>query len=286
MIVWLASYPRSGNTFLRTILKKVFEVESYSDEKKPEEVWKLDVEKNVIGHKEFDVSWHDFYQMARDSEEKFFIKTHLAPMDDSPAIYVVRDGRNALLSYYYFMQKYFPEARRSLFQLIAGYDYYGRWSAHYEAWRARGGVSLVLRYEDMLASPEEQIEKIADFIALPRQNSWVNPFDELSKKDPSFFRVGKSEWSPNALWSREHERLFWESEGGVMESLGYRMLREDEFVDRDDQGFFREALDAFRVFGDELDFYKKTAAERLDLIEYLHAENQKRLDIINSLSIN
>jgi hypothetical protein len=30
MIVWLASYPRSGNTFVRTLLHSAFGLESYS----------------------------------------------------------------------------------------------------------------------------------------------------------------------------------------------------------------------------------------------------------------
>jgi hypothetical protein len=32
MIVWLASYPRSGNTLLRTILKRCLDLDSYADE--------------------------------------------------------------------------------------------------------------------------------------------------------------------------------------------------------------------------------------------------------------
>lgn len=30
MIVWLASYPRSGNTFLRVLFRHVFGIETYS----------------------------------------------------------------------------------------------------------------------------------------------------------------------------------------------------------------------------------------------------------------
>ncbi len=30
MIVWLASYPRSGNTFFRVILNSIFDIKTYS----------------------------------------------------------------------------------------------------------------------------------------------------------------------------------------------------------------------------------------------------------------
>jgi len=32
MIIWLASYPRSGNTLLRTVIKSCMGIDSYSDQ--------------------------------------------------------------------------------------------------------------------------------------------------------------------------------------------------------------------------------------------------------------
>src|SRR5690348_16713218 len=91
MITWLASYPRSGNTLLRAILREMFGVQSYSlyDDKndfgnKPEVA-------EAVGHVSHGRTPEEFYRFAADSSEMYFVKTHEAPRDDSPAIYVVRD---------------------------------------------------------------------------------------------------------------------------------------------------------------------------------------------------
>jgi Sulfotransferase domain len=52
--------------------------------------------------------WSRFYVEATASSTLHLVKTHLPPRDDQRAIYVVRDGRGAVVSYYHFNRTYHP----------------------------------------------------------------------------------------------------------------------------------------------------------------------------------
>ncbi|HMJ91237.1 MAG TPA: hypothetical protein VK530_15560, partial [Candidatus Acidoferrum sp.] len=90
MIVWLASYPRSGNTFFRIVLHHVYNLKTFSVYNDPE-LEKIGVAE-VVGHETMPASLDEL----RSSSEVFFVKTHELPADKDPAIYIVRDGRDAL----------------------------------------------------------------------------------------------------------------------------------------------------------------------------------------------
>jgi hypothetical protein len=97
-------------------------------------------------------------QMAA-SPDLHFVKTHEMPgADEHPAICLVRDGRDALVSYAQFLldteQKAPKEQRshlfaRTLHDLIATNRGFGGWSANVLAWTARKAPTVFLRYEDL-----------------------------------------------------------------------------------------------------------------------------------------
>ena len=78
MIIWIASYPRSGNTLLRTICRHCFNVYSYADE--PIQETGFLANPGLGGHLEYKSDWPDFYQKASQSEKYFLIKTHSLPL--------------------------------------------------------------------------------------------------------------------------------------------------------------------------------------------------------------
>ena len=82
MIYWLASFPRSGNSFFRRVCRYNFKFIVYSK----------------YTEKKAPVDQETLIKMAK-SPEPYVVKTHDLPMDDAPAIYLVRDGRDALISY-------------------------------------------------------------------------------------------------------------------------------------------------------------------------------------------
>ena len=60
MIVWLASYPRSGNTLTRTIFKNVFDIDTYSDEVRKKDSWE-EINQS-IGHIDFEGGGYELYR--------------------------------------------------------------------------------------------------------------------------------------------------------------------------------------------------------------------------------
>jgi hypothetical protein len=151
-LIWLASYPRSGNTMLRTIMFNCFGVRSGS-------VYPRDVSESVgrqIGHVEHGPN----RQINLTGERFWLIKTHGGPQDGRHAIYVLRNGREATLSYHRFLR-----GTVSLKDIIEGRGQLPSWSDHLARWNPleRPGT-LVLRYEEMVANLGVTVDTIARFL--------------------------------------------------------------------------------------------------------------------------
>lgn len=228
MIVWLASYPRSGNTLLRTVLYQTLGLASLPESSE----WRLfptegDDPKaelqRMLGTRRPTESWEAFYPSAVSSGDCHLVKTHGAPIDDQPAIYVLRDGRKASYSYWQYHRAFLPAYGRTLLQIVAGEDYFGDWSSHYHAWADRSdGPILVLKYEDLVHATPDVVERIAAFLNhRETPKPWVNPFEELHEMSPRFFREGSVTWDPPAEWTRAIDWAFEVVHGPLMRELGY-----------------------------------------------------------------
>jgi hypothetical protein len=224
MIVWLASYPRSGNTLLRILLKDLFQLSTY----------------NIYASSSADALYIRqlvgspvlSLQQARLAPEKVFFKTHELPEDDSPAIYVVRDGRDALVSYAHYVLDYVekvPIEKQSncfdatLRNVIVNPNF-GGWSAHIFAWTQRAVPTATVRYENLIDSPVEQIQRAMLTVeyGLPElHQAQVRSFREMHSNAPAFFRKGKAgSWKEEM--SLELHELFWMHHGDAMNKLGYK----------------------------------------------------------------
>jgi hypothetical protein len=196
-IVWLASYPRSGNTFLRTILWNCFGLRSAS-------IYANDLGGNkelegYVGHIE-----HDADKQTRFLEGGIsLVKTHEHAQDDYPAIYVIRDGRAACVSLWNFYNRSLP-----LEAIIKGQHRFGTWSGHAQSWNpwVRPNT-LLLRYEDMKNDLSSTLDSIGKFLqretindSLPDRNTiaevdgrWVKPQSnwrsELAGADLELFNL-------------------------------------------------------------------------------------------------
>ena len=280
MIVWLASYPRSGNTLLRTILKQTMDLGSYSDEALTAAAGLSAAAKGEFGHLPIDEPWETFYAAASESTRVALVKTHLPPRDAQRVIYVVRDGRQSLVSYLNYHRKFFPDHPGGLMNLVLGDDYYGGWSDHYAQWLTGERRAMLVRYEDLVDATPALLNDLAQFIGHAGPVSpWANPFEKLHQENPGFFRRGEVLWQGAPGWTPLVDGAFFHVHGDLMRELGY--------VDK-------AALDeARRAFGPELaqfvelsrsllrqkrDF-EKACHERLAVINVLDAE-VKRLNAL------
>lgn len=220
MIIWLASYPRSGNTLLRTILKAAFGLSTYSLYDDREDIAaKADVAE-ATGHVVHGRDRAAFVREAAESPNLYLIKTHDPPASDSPTIYIVRDGRSASVSYWHYRRK-IDRIDHSLHEVVAGKTWPGTWSAHVAAWRPESRPrTLLLRYESLRVFGPDTLRSIGDFLGREPTNARIPDFAALREMDPSFFRSG-SDPDNIAELERTCPELFWLANAAEMRRMRY-----------------------------------------------------------------
>jgi hypothetical protein len=149
-----------------------------------------------------------------------------------PAIYLVSDGRDALVSHAHFVMAHDrnipPHEKPHHFEsilraLITSDASFGGWSGNVSAWLERKILTLVIRFEALIADPFEVVRQALAAVgySVPAIASGTIPtFDEMHAKAPTIFRKGRvNSWKeeiPETL-----PALFWERHGDVMRRLGY-----------------------------------------------------------------
>ena len=219
MIIWLASYPRSGNTLTRTLLNHAFGLASWSEHGDPKLGGHAAVSE-VIGHRHWAGDWPSAYQSMRASPHLHVVKTHAPPKDDGPAIYVVRDGRSAIVSYHHYLAR-LHDLHMTFDQISAGAASFGDWSSHLAAWSPLDRpATLLLRYEDLANDPAAAIHRLAHFLSRSPMGQWTNPFEQKRSLMPEFFHRA-SDSANIAEWSGPELDRFWVRHGTWMKALGY-----------------------------------------------------------------
>jgi hypothetical protein len=223
MLCWLASYPRSGNTFTRIILNQIFGIRSTTSFGLGGEhdfVGRLDVP-DIVGVLDENSSGAELIEKARRSDALYMVKTHEWPSTDDPAIYVLRDGRASVMSYYHYTND-IAGVPRTLEEVIRGDIYAGSWANHVFGWapdtRPR---TLLVRYEDLIADTKREVERIAAFLGVEAQKSIDVKFDTLHERFPQFFRVGNNERNIGELADSGMLELFWRWHTPMMHRFGY-----------------------------------------------------------------
>jgi hypothetical protein len=198
-LVWIASYPKSGNTWLRHLVHSL--IRSPDQSADINELIGLTAGDNSrawyqdLLTKPFEeCSDEDFAavrpaairNIAAAAEGLVFVKTHNAmvrhlgtvtiePSVTAGAIYVVRNPLDVAISYAHFGGQSIDDtialmnrdAATSPSNAKQVYQYHGSWSEHVHSWTRKPARQLhVMRYEDMLASPMEAFGRLAQFLRL------------------------------------------------------------------------------------------------------------------------
>ncbi|CAN5541425.1 sulfotransferase domain-containing protein [soil metagenome] len=220
MLVWLSSYPRSGNTLLRTRLKDCFGLHTYSIYDDKFDIGADERVSEFVGHVSHGMEESDFINFASKSDELFIVKTHDVPPDARRVIYIARDGRASAVSYHHYL-KDLTSARMSLQEVVVGSVLFGRWSRHVEgAVRRTSGETLFLRYEDLVENDEGVLQQVARFLNRPLQYKEREEFSKYKSVMPSFFRSGSNSANIDEIYD-VCPNLFWIMNGTAMNVLGY-----------------------------------------------------------------
>jgi hypothetical protein len=195
---FLVSFPRSGNTWTRFLVCNLINPDD------PVNFAQLESRIPEI----YDVSDRNLRAFPRPR----IIKSHEC-FDPryKKIVYIVRDPRDVLISYYEFQLK-----RRVISDELSLEDFVprfmeseiepktGSWRDHVVSWTAtRGGQKnfLLLRYEDMLADTQKESTKIAAFLGLDSSPERIARAVALSSAD----RMRKLEKEQSRQWKETKE---------------------------------------------------------------------------------
>lgn len=220
MLVWLASYPRSGNTLLRLLLRNGLGLETYSlhNEGDDKDFGKDDGLNKLVGHVS-GKDGHAIIEEARNSPDLRIIKTHEEPLTDDPAIYILRDGRSAVVSFFHYIRDRGTK-NIAMESIIDGLSFSGSWSSHFAAWNPTTRPNtLFLRFEDAARDPNGTILQLSDFLQKPRTGNFDQSFEELNALSPQFFRSGDDQ--KNIAEIKPFSGHFAARHGALMRQMGY-----------------------------------------------------------------
>jgi hypothetical protein len=225
MIVWIASFPRSGNTFLRILLHRIYGVPTST-------VYDVDgvaerVGAALVGAVDRPASVAEF----RAAPGIHFVKTHrprdASVADDDRAICLVRDGRDAVVSWARLESESDPSAYEAQLRTkILNRSGTGTWGANVLSWLEPPSPGRVLlRYEDLIAKPETAVKSVVSALApdlAPGPAPDIPTLATLKESDPKFFRRGQVGSHDDEL-SPDLHTLFWSlpENRRAMDLLGY-----------------------------------------------------------------
>ena len=202
-IVWVASYPKSGNTWIRAFLHNLVRLrtgehgEQDINEMARFSTWDLDKKRyaiflgfepdNAAHRAEIAATRHAVHRQIADSiDGLLFIKTHNCLVMDrghstinfdvtAGAIYVVRNPLDVAISYAHHSGVTVDDAIARMAATDAEtagsdsavYEVHGSWSQHVWSWTRNPHRALhVVRYEDLLADPRNAFAAMARHLLL------------------------------------------------------------------------------------------------------------------------
>ena len=199
MIIWLASYPKSGNTLVRSMLSAYFFSQDgdYNFEliKNIKQFPAINLFEDLGINIKDDIEVIKNYTKVQDNFNKKnsiqFCKTHsylfnfynkypFTNLENSlGVIYIVRDPRNVVTSYAHHNSMTIEEAAERMINSLVyggktGSDhisdktkvYLGSWNSNYNSWKSfkSPGKYLLIKYEDILLNKEKVLINILEFV--------------------------------------------------------------------------------------------------------------------------
>jgi hypothetical protein len=198
MIIWLASYPKSGNTWVRSIISSIL----FSDDGKikdfnllenidqyPTKKYFKGLVKNFEDGVEIQKNWiNSQIRINKDKKVKFFKTHHLyCKYGDNSftdanntlgVIHIVRDPRDLINSLKHHWS--LSDSHESMNKLLDVQNATGlkmeddknysfpvmisSWNNHYNSWKKIKKNYLLIKYEDLIDNPKLQIEVIVKYL--------------------------------------------------------------------------------------------------------------------------
>ena len=229
MIIWLASYPKSGNTWLRAFITSLLYQSTKSNPLEDiDNIRAYPLTENFYNLLD---NFNDFKQIAKNWElsqdvlnldKKIrILKTHhsLCKINNYSftnyknslgVIYIVRDPRNVITSlmHHYSLKNYSNTLKFILdknrfsgrlgkkegFERSTEFPtYISDWKNHYNSWKSFKKKNLLIKYEDLINNPKKTFKEVANFLSELVNVKLSNKKIEEAILKSSFNNLQKSE---------------------------------------------------------------------------------------------
>ena len=222
MIIWLSSYPKSGNTYIRSFLSAYFFTNNgefnFQLLKFIEQFPDRQFFNGFINTKEkASEEWLPIQREIIKSKKVRFLKTHSAygSLNNNPftssevtigGIYIVRDPRNVLLS----LMNHFSLNEDGALEMLcdqnrgiksednnyATYSFLSTWSNHLKSWsNIKSFKTILIKYEDLENNSEKNLSNLVKFINDLLKNNQGIDHQKFNKalETTSFVKLKKKE---------------------------------------------------------------------------------------------
>lgn len=230
--IFIVGYPKSGNTWMQNIVAGI--------------VYGLNLDQatdSLIQDLVPDVNYKKYYRRYR--TPMLFKSHHLPKPEYRRVVYMIRDGRDVMVSYFHHLKALEYEDINFLEMIHYGAHLYPcKWHKHISDWQINpyGAEIILISYENIYNDPVNELQKLSDFIGVEidklslekiiRSTSFDKMRDKEIKwgwdnsqwpKDKFFTRRGKigsykDEMPPEIL------AAFLKDAGETLKRLGYSVL--------------------------------------------------------------
>ena len=241
MIIWLTSYPKSGNTWVRFFIlslllgnKREINLDHLKNiEQFPSKSQFVGLELDLKNLREVAKNWITVQKKINLSKKVRFYKTHntLCRIDNNSftdpkntlgAIYIVRDPRNVITSVKnHFNHNSYEETKNFIFDekrvvLLARPNFnrrdyslpqiIGSWQTHYKTWKIMNKNFLLIKYENLINTPNSEFKKIANYLERLFKTKFTNEQIERAINSSSFDKLQKMEEKKGFIESVENKQ--------------------------------------------------------------------------------
>ena len=201
MIIWIASYPKSGNTWLRAFITSLlYKDTDLNSLDKLKQIHAYPLRKDFYNlvdtfenFKEISENWEKSQSILNLDKKIKFLKTHhiLCSINNNfftsyknslGAIYIVRDPRNVITSLkHHYSLKDYDEAlefmldkdrfsgkldkKKNYTRETEFPTYISNWNNHYRAWKNFKKNYLIIKYEDLMINPKNKFNEISKYLS-------------------------------------------------------------------------------------------------------------------------
>lgn len=168
--IFIVGYPRSGDTWFRNLVAGV--------------VFGVDPRfaPSALAHDVVpDLAYHKYY---RRYATPMYFKSHALPYHEyRRVVYLLRDGRDAMVSYRHYLKAVF-DLDYDFLKFVSPETglYPCHWAEHVNAWMQNpyGAQMLVIKYEDLLREPVRELTRFCQFAGISREPGHLAAISEAA----------------------------------------------------------------------------------------------------------